>query len=190
MLISCVQNTKEKQQSVVKAPDVVQDTIAVDSVKKGSNVNFDKLLQELKTKTTPIIDTTNFDNFKETNFYNEHEVSALKLKNLYPNFYKETHNYKAIASYKINYSSNFHSIVLTILKGDNEMESVLINYDFNGNIIDSKVISYDEIAEGQSKIESKIENNKITINHIFWIDEKQVETKVFKIEANGKIIPV
>jgi len=190
--LSCVQNTKEKHQPVVKAPDVVQDrvTVAIDSVKKIDNVSFNKIISDIKTKSTRVIDTTNFDNFKEINFYNKQEVSALKLKKLYPDFYKETYNYKATSSYKINFSSNFHSIVVTILKGDNEMESILINYDFNGKIIDSKVISYDEIAEGMSKIESTIDQDKITIDHILWIDDKQVETKVFEIKANGKIAPV
>lgn len=57
----------------------------------------------------------------------------------------------------------FHTVVITIKKGDNEMESRLINYDLDGNIIDSKVMAYDEIAEGMSMTNSKIERGKITV---------------------------
>ncbi|PHS08591.1 MAG: hypothetical protein COA88_06405 [Kordia sp.] len=185
VLISCSQNTKEKKETIVKAKDVVD--FVIDSPKKVDDVSFDKIISEIKTKETPLIDSTNFDNFKEIDIYNKQEIEALKLEKVYPNFYKEGYNYKATASYKIEFSKEFHSIVLTILKGEHEMESVLINYDLNGNIIDSKVISYDEIAEGLFKIETKIEKNKITINYTEWTDEKHQLTDIYEVKANGEL---
>ena len=70
------------------------------------------------------------------------------------------------------------------------MESTLINYSLNGELIDYKTISYDEIAEGWSRTESKIEKDKLTITDILWVDEKQEEITYFKIASNGKITPI
>ena len=41
-----------------------------------------------------------------------------------------------------------------------------------------------------SKIESKIEQYKITVNNIVFLEENVVTTDFFKIEANGKIKPI
>ena len=68
------------------------------------------------------------------------------------------------------------------------MESILVNYDLQGQLIDSIVISYDEIAESWSRIESKVELNKVTITKTLWIEEKQEEIKVWRIHGDGKII--
>lgn len=188
MFISCTQSTKEKKEIVVKAKDTIE--YAADSIKKDKNLSFDNSISQIKIKSIPLIDSTNFDSFIEEEDYKRVNEKALKLEILYPNFNKEGYKYRAIASYKVKISKDFYTIVVTILKGEHEMESTLINYDLNGGIIDSKVISYDEIAEGQSKIESKIENNKLTVNNIFWADEKQETIQVFEILDNGKIIPV
>ncbi|OUS02834.1 hypothetical protein A9Q86_01940 [Flavobacteriales bacterium 33_180_T64] len=152
-----------------------------------NNVTFKTLINAIPLKNKPLIDSTNFDNFTATKFYNKEEVLSLKLENIYPNFYKEGYNYKATSSYKLKYSCEFHSIVFTILKGDNEMESVLINYNMSGELIDYKVISYDEITEGWSKIESKIKGNHITINDILWVEEKHQRLKLFEIDTIGNI---
>ena len=68
------------------------------------------------------------------------------------------------------------------------MESILVNYDLQGQLIDSIVISYDEIAESWSRIESKVELNKVTITKTLWIEEQQEEIKVWRIIGDGKII--
>ncbi|EZH73416.1 hypothetical protein ATO12_15870 [Aquimarina atlantica] len=188
IFISCTPKAKDKEETVVKAQDVVE--LAGDMPEKTNNTSFDSIIREIKIKSIPLVDKTNFDSFIDPDDYNEVNIEALKLKKLYPNFDKEGYNYKAIASYRIELSKEFYTIVITIRKGDNEMESVLINYDLIGNIIDSKVISYDEIAEGQSRIESKIEENKLTINNILWIDKKKIETTSFQIKTNGKIEPI
>jgi len=151
------------------------------------NSSFQSLISTIKTKSVPLVDNTNFDDFIEKEDYKKVDEKGLKLEEIYPDFYKEGYNYRAIASYRVEISKAFHSVVVTILKGDHEMESVLINYDLDGNITDSEVISYDEIAEGQSRIESKIEDNKLIVNNILWVDKKQETTEVFEILDNGKI---
>lgn len=148
---------------------------------------FSSVISEMKIKTVPLIDATNFDSFIEEGDYDNVNVQALKLKKIYPNFYKEGHNYKAIANYKLELSEDFYTVVVTVLKGEHEMESVLINYDLNGTIIDSKVISYDEIAEGMFKIESKIEQSKLTITSTVDMEEKNETIEAFRIKTDGKI---
>ncbi|MBG6130349.1 small nuclear ribonucleoprotein (snRNP)-like protein [Aquimarina sp. EL_43] len=188
VLTSCSEKAKGKEEIVVKVQDAVAESI--DPVKEVDTISFNKIISEIKIKSTPLIDATNFDSFIDEDDYKKVDVKALKLEKIYPNFNKESHHYRAINCYRIELSKAFYSVVVTILKGDHEMESVLINYDSNGDLIDSKVISYDEIAEGQSRIESKIEENKLTVNNILWIDEKKVETASFQIKANGKIEPI
>ena len=194
LMSSCNQDTKQNKIATYKTKSVALDTVISESVTiiedKVVSLNFNKSLSAIKTKALPLIDTTNFNNFKEENLYVKPEIIMLKLDKLYPDFFKEGYNYRAKASYRVNVSTNFHSIVITVLKGDHELESVLINYDLEGEIIDSKVISYDEIAEGAFQRNAKIEKNKITVTYIEWIEERKETIKVFKIKANGKIVPI
>lgn len=182
------ENKKSKIETVIKKTEATEKSI--DTSKTTLDLSFDKVINEIKSKALPLTDSTNFDSFIDEDDYDKVNVRALKLERLYPEFYKEGYNYKAIFNYKLELSERFHSVVVTVLKGDNEMESTLITYDLNGEIIDSKLISYDEIAEGMSQVQSKIEHNRITTNNIFWADEKQVETKSFTIEASGKFMPI
>ncbi|WP_298545020.1 hypothetical protein [uncultured Aquimarina sp.] len=151
------------------------------------NSGFHRIINKIRIKSLPLKETTNFDDFIEEGDYKKVDEKGLKLEEVYPDFYKEGYNYRGIGSYRLAFSQKFHTAVVIVLKGDNEMESVLVNYNLNGDIIDSKVIAYDEIAEGQSRIESKIEEDKLTINNILWIDEKQETTEMFEILDNGKI---
>lgn len=198
-LLSCSQKAKQKAPLEAQLADTLETNKAtavklLDSVEKTPqkhvpNLNdFNAEINAMLTKTLPLTDATNFDSFIDPDDYNLVNIDALQLMELYPNYYKEGYNYKAIASYKIALSKTFHTTVITLRKGDNEMESVLITYNLDGTIIDSKVIAYDEIAEGQSRIESQLEGNTITTNHIFWADDKQITTKVYTINTRGEIV--
>lgn len=182
ILFSCSEKIKEKKTAEVSIE-------VVDTSERVENIKFNEIINEIELKKIPLIDTTNFNNFDAKSFYNREEVKVLKLEKLYPIFFKEGYNYKATASYKINISNEFHTLVISILKGENEMESVLVNYNLNRELIDFKVISYDEIAEGWVRIESKIEKNTISIKNIQWIDEKQETTEIFEVNGDGKIVP-
>ena len=186
IFISCAQ--KENKDATVKVQDTVK--LVVSSPKKVSFPSFMEVISETKTRPIPLLETTNFDSFIEEGDYNKVEIEVLKLTKIHPNFYKKEYNFKAIASYKIDLFSNFYSVVVTVLKGDYEMESVLINYDLKGKIIDYKVVSFDEVAESIYRIESKIEQDKLTIKSIADLEEKSEEIEVFKIDAQGKINPI
>ncbi|WP_299125894.1 hypothetical protein [uncultured Winogradskyella sp.] len=148
---------------------------------------FIQLIAAMWTREIPLTDDTNFDSFIEAEDYKTVDAKTLKLEEVYPDFNKEGYNYKAIRSYKIELSEEFYAVVVTLLKGEHEMESTLINYDLKGNIIDYHVIAYDEIAEGQSRIESKITKNMIESNHIFYGNQVQIERILSAILDDGII---
>lgn len=168
-----------QEQEAIEPTKVVTDPI--------QNTPFLELFKKFKKKALPLIDSTNFDNFHQKNFLTREDVNVLQLTIIYPNFFKVGYEFRASPSYKITFSKAYYTLIFIFLKGDHEMESVLVNYDLNGKLIDFKVIAYDEIAEGWSRIESKIEKYKLTITNIFWAEEKEVTTTVFVVDTFGKI---
>lgn len=187
LFVSCAKNKQPKKVSAVKAKDVVEvpeeENVVLNSVDTEA---FLVEIKKTKTKEFPIFETTNFDSFITAEDYNEVNVKALQLERLYPNFYNKDYNFKTLASYRIQLDKAFYTLVVALQKTDNEMESRLINYDLKGNIIDSKVVAYDEIAEGMSQIKSIITENEIRVHHVFWSEKKEVEEQVYEIPTNGK----
>ena len=141
-------------------------------------------------RKTPIVDTTNFDNINEGRKINLKEIKKLQLEKIYPNFNKEMHSYRFMSSYQLEISKQFKTIVVCVYKGDHELESVLINYDLNGKLVDSKRISYDEIAEGWSRETSTIKNDCILTINALYTDIPQIDTTLFHINRFGSINPV
>lgn len=192
LILGCASEHKEKKKSEVKVEDTLVEEAAITTVQKSfTDTTFHSIIKNLSIRKTPIADSTTFDSYKDDfKIYTKEEVAALQLEKIYPNFYKEGYNYKATPSYKLEFSKEFYSAVIVIFKGENEMESQLINYDINGNIIDTKVIAYDEIAEGAFQRNSKIKKNIITITYIDWMDERKETIEIFEITENGNIKPV
>ena len=148
--------------------------------------DFEAILSSLKTKTLPVIESTNFDDFIEAEDFKNLDYKALSLDKIYPYFNEEGYNFRAISAYKLDVSNQFYTLVVTIKKGDNEMESQLIDYDLNGRILDFKLVSYDEIAEGLSAIQSKITKDTVYRHHFFYEDEG-FEEDYFQILENGNL---
>ena len=112
---------------------------------------------------------------------------ALKLDQIYPDFNNENHLFRLIAYYQVPLSNNFHTIVITLLKGEHEMKTVLINYDTGGSPIAHQEVAFDEVAEGMSRTVSRISENKLTVNKIFWGNTKEVEEIGYEIRGDGTI---
>ncbi|MEZ4970238.1 MAG: hypothetical protein R2814_11415 [Flavobacteriaceae bacterium] len=182
---------QKKKQKVTK--EVTQDTVdqIVEEMEEVPNkidtTNFSDVMDGIKERPLPVLDDTNFDSFIEEGDLNEIDSGTFKIETIYPDFYSEGSKYRPMASYKLALSQNFYTVVVTFRKGDHEMESTLINYDLNGNIIDHQLVAYDEIAEGMSRTESRISENKIMVNHIFWTEKKEIEQKEYRIHEDGKI---
>jgi len=191
--IACNSNVKnetdQKKETTKEAPVVKKK---VNTPKK-----INEIWQELTLKNTPLIDSTNFDNFKKVKEFNKEEIKLLQLSKIYPALEKENNTLRVAPSYKLNLG-DFNSIVINVFKGEHELESVLIIYDSNNKLSqyynqedkltsNSLVIAYDEIAEGWSRKFSKIENNVITVIDELYTDKKQIDTTKFHINRNGDI---
>ncbi|MCV9387394.1 hypothetical protein [Reichenbachiella ulvae] len=190
VFFSCGQQGKEKQTATteiqITEPDSTVQQVSDTVIEKAVSQTFDEVIAQSKVKSLPQIEVTNFDSFIEEGDYTEVDVKTLKLEEIYPDFHTKSHNYKAISNYKIPLSTDFHTVVVTIKKGDNEMETVLINYDQEGAIIAHRVVAYDEIAEGMSRIVSRISPNRLTVHRIFWDVSKEVEETVYQIRTDGR----
>lgn len=150
--------------------------------------DFTQIQNKFHKTNTPLIDKSNFDKIEEPKYFSKAEIELLKLDEIFEEESDSHHGFLYAPNYQLQFSDNFVSLVFLAFMGDHEMESVLINYSLDGNIIDHKVIAYDEIAEGWSQISSSITKNKITRSEIFYGDEKEVNISEYRIDSNGEII--
>lgn len=189
LITSCGQGTKkEKKEPEVQIQGAIEVVeIATDTLPQSNHFGFDEAIRDAKSKTLPVVEMTNFDSFIDEDDYEEIAFKALKLNQIYPDFNAEGRNYRAIAMYTVPISDNFHSIVVTALKSEHEMETMLINYDTEGNIIDHKQVAFDEIAESMSRTVSRISENKLVVNRIFWGNIREVEEIEYEIRGDGTI---
>lgn len=178
-------NTNElvlKNKQVSEKENVKIKTI----VKTNEVVFFRDEFKKLALKNLPLIDSTSFDSDIIKDNIQNINIEVFKLPSIYKNWYKKTYNFKLISCYGLFFSKNFYSVVLTVKKGENEIETSLVNYDLEGNIIDLLIVAYDEIAESFFKKQSKIDKDKITVKSIEWIDTKKETIAIMVINPNGK----
>jgi hypothetical protein len=193
ILISCSQNAKEKKEpaSIVNAQEAVEHAVeaTIEKPKQIENVYLDKIINHVKMRKAPLIDSTNFDSFiDEPYFFTKREVKTLQLEKIYQDYYTSENAYRITPSYRIDLSEAYISLVITTFKSDNEMESVLVNYQKDGQLICHQVISYDEIAEGFIQTTSKIDSQNITSTTIeTWSGERNEIITKFQIDENGFI---
>lgn len=184
-VLSCAENKQELKVIESKAEDVVN--VSAEIVKEKDSIPFSEIIESISQKSLPLIDDTSFDTFIDGYYSHRVNKQRLKLEDLYPNFHKEGYNYLPIDVYKLKLSENFFTVVVTIKKGDHEMESTLVNYDLIGNIIDYQVIAYDEIAEGMFRTESKITDNRIVVHQVVWEEEPKIKQVTYQILDDGII---
>lgn len=200
IFLSCAPNTKERENksTEVETPLNVATEIGntVEKVAKENEIEaaaepsehitttFKEELLKLKLKTVPLVDSTSFDNLTDKGDYQKINTEALKLAKVYKNWKELKPNYRAIDAYRLKLSKDFYTVVITALQSDGEIESRLINYDLEGNVIAYMIIAYDEIVESWARTKSTIETDRITINYQYNVSE---ETSVVKIESNGKL---
>jgi len=196
--IACNSSVKHKnEEAATQETETVQIIEAVQS-KIDSPAKFTDIWQRLPLKSTPVRDTTNFDNIKEVKELNLEEIKLLELSKVYPNIEKEGNSYKFLPSYKLKLSDEFYSIVFNVFKGDSELESILIIYDSDHKLsqysneegkltTNSLVIAYDEIAEGWSRKHAKIEQQFIMVIDVFYGETTQIDTTRFHMNRLGDI---
>lgn len=189
VFVACNSNVKNKN---INSQKVDIEKLTENLTEKIISPNkLSEIWQSLPLKQLPIIDTTSFDNINDNKVFNAEQLKSLQIEAIYPNFYEENTHFKVSPSYKINLSKEFYTIVINVFKGEHELETVLINYDSsNENLIDFKIIAYDEIAESISKKKSKIEKESITISDEFYLEETKIEVSKFHINRNGELNPI
>lgn len=167
---------------------VMFSTLSQSGTKKNVENVFSNAIQLLPSKAIPTVDSTSFDSFIDEDDYKIVDTDALQLDRIFPAWNSEGYHFRAIHAYQIYLSHSFISIVVTVLKGDNEMESLLINYDPDGNMIDFEMVSYDEIAEGWTRYTSMIEKNLLTRTYYIWSSEDSfpiMEVSLLSINSDG-----
>ncbi|SHH60136.1 PA3715 family protein [Winogradskyella jejuensis] len=155
---------------------------------ENDSINFQMKIRDLEFKNLPLKEATNFDSFIDPDDYKRVDAKTFKIDQIYPDYTEGDYGHNAIAAHRLNISETFYTLLITVKKGDSEMETLLINYRLDGSLIDYKVVSYDEIAEGWSRRVSRISKHTITTNYITWFDDKEIQQIEYTINNNGKII--
>ncbi|WP_319381731.1 hypothetical protein [Thiomicrorhabdus sp.] len=177
-----------------QAPLAVEDAVSeiemaveVDTSNSTNASNFQNVLEAIKERKAPVIDTTNFDIFIDEADIKSIDNRALHIEAVYPDFYQDASKYRSMTSYKVSLSENFYTVVVTYRVGEYEMESTLINYDSQGNIIAHQLVAYDEIEKGQTRTTSRISEDAITSQHSSWGLTKEIVVEEFVINHDGTI---
>lgn len=134
-------------------------------------------------KQLPLIDSTNFNNHVEGKLLSKEEQKLLKLPSIFEDQLNDE-KAKIGISYLPKISDNFQSVVFYFYPNNNEVISMLVNYDKNFNIINSQVLAYDEITDGILKTTSKIDKNRIELTE--YVSENP-SILYFKISDKGDI---
>lgn len=183
--IAC--NSKVKNENVDSETEEIIENV-IEEI--NSPEEFYHLWDSFPSKQLPLNETTNFDNIKKGKELNDQEIKTLLLNEIYLNFNKEGYHYQFYAAYKLELSKNFYTIVITVFKGEHELETILINYSLDEKLIAYKIIAYDEIAESQSRKFSKIDKINITITDEFYLEETKTEITKFHINTSGELNPI
>ncbi|MBO6826810.1 MAG: hypothetical protein JJ879_11460 [Sneathiella sp.] len=179
-------------QNYLSLPMNAQAAEAQDAVENASGDDarlsaFQAEITAMEVRELPLIVEANFGSFIDADDVNPINHRALKIETLYPDFYESNSRYRAMASYKVVFYPNFHSVLVTYIIGEHEMETTLINYDANGNILDHQLIAYDETADGQSQIRSRLTENGIRAHRVSWDLIKEIDEQEFAVSFDGTI---
>ena len=172
---------------VEDAASEVEMVVDVDTKNSTKISHLQNALESIPERKVPVIDNTNFDLFIEPEDFKPIDDGALNIEAVYPDFYQETSKYRSVMSYKVNLSHNFYTVVVTYWVGKYEMESTLINYDRQGNVIDHQLVAYDEMGKGQTITKSRISEHAITSQHSSWGLTKEIIEEEFVINYDGTI---
>ncbi|MCB0457964.1 MAG: hypothetical protein R2776_04125 [Flavobacteriaceae bacterium] len=154
------------------------------------SISFKEQFEKLPLKKAPLIDTTNFNSFKDKDNYELINAEALKLPQIYKNWYVKGYEHRTISGYRLQLSDFFYTAVITSIIGNNEMQTILINYTEEGVLIDWEMVSYNERTDELTKYATEININKIIRSYYIYITEDDLpimEVNKLKINPNGTI---
>ncbi len=141
-----------------------------------------QFIEKYSIKTLPLTDSTNFDNYIDAPTLTKEQSKLLKLEKI-----EQDKDVAFRINYRLNLSPNFKSLVLSYYPNEQVLITVLINFTNSYEIVDFKVIAYDEIAESWMRTESKISTDKIEVTER---DESsgrpEIKITKFEIDKVGK----
>lgn len=146
-----------------------------------------RFVDVLPVKSTPFVDSTSFDSYEMKEKLTSEQVALLHLDKIVSkdDFLSTT---SFALRYRVNLSSQFQTVVVSYLPNENELYTLLVNYDRNFHVIDFYQIAYDEIAENFLRTESTISKDGIVVTDLECTTGTDV-TKVttYRVAASGKI---
>jgi hypothetical protein len=141
-----------------------------------------QFLENYPLRSLPLVDSTYFDNFKQSAVLSVDQIKLLALEKI-----DADKDIQFSINYKLNLSPNFKSLVITYSPNDMELCTVLVNYTNSYSFVDCKMIAYDEIAESWEKTESLINSDKIEVTERNESSGSLVLKKtIFEIKKDGK----
>ena len=153
--------------------------------KVDAPITVTDIWKNLPLRKIPTEEATNFNNVANDRFLTEEEIVVLKLDRIFTDYFQYKDAYSIRAAYKVEFSKRFYSIVINAFKGEHELETVLINYNDYEDIIDYKIIAYDENAESISQTTATIEKNFVTIMDKTDLEETVIAISKFHINTFG-----
>ena len=143
----------------------------------------DKFLQEFPIKDTPLNEVTGFDNYEIRNPLSQDQLNLLKLHTIL-----NSDDSAFSINYKINFTPDFTTLIISHYANEVELFTTLINYDKDYNILGYLTVAYDEIAEGWVQEKSTIKNNMITVTKMNFSSEYPDSTIThYRVSEDGKI---
>jgi len=175
-IFSCTPNEPDAETKASERAELLKDPESTRKAKPD-------LLATVPFKKLPVVDSTNFDNFKGENRLSAKLVSKLQLKSIDAN-YQNFHS-----RYRLALTTDIDLIVITLV-AENEMKTYLISYTKDDyQPIDKVMISYDEIAESAFQSVGKITANEVVVtNYNYMGEEPIVDVKKYRIDKAGKFI--
>ena len=141
-------------------------------------------LKEYKQQNLPVIDSTNFSNHLEGKLLTRGQQKKLGLDTIFgEKLNKKTT--KVGISYLPEISENYTSIVYYFYIDNNELTSMLVNYDNEYKIINSQMVAYDEIADDVLETVGTIYKDKIVLKEYVANTPSEIR---FNILENGDIV--
>lgn len=167
----------------------------ISSVTETSVTLNDKLIEDerfqsfpkIPTRSFPIVDSTNFDNYKDQDgIIDDSFIEKKQFQNNKP----EAENIRL--RYRLNYSKNYYSVVISYRSGEHELFTTLVTIDETKKIIDELNIAYDEIAESAFRKTSSMDQTKIVVEDWNYFSEepiKKIANYLVKKDGTFKSIP-
>ncbi|PRD54743.1 hypothetical protein C5749_15025 [Sphingobacterium gobiense] len=185
--MSCGNKTqKETKVPQPKTESAINDTVPSDTHEEVPSAAI-RLLKTLPVRDLPITDSTRFDDFEKIGIPDNGFLKRIQFS---PE-HTDAKNFRL--NYKIPFSENFTSAVVTYQSGEHELFTTLITLSKEDKIIDRLEIAYDEIAESAFGKSSSIEKDKITVTDWNWMSEENPvsENKTYILQQDGtfKTVP-